>query len=106
MQSRYLIAAALIAIVGLTWTGTATAGPIKNRMNNQHYRIKEGVASGALTNREARKVRRHHRQIRRMCDYFMSDGWLSRHERRFLNRQLNRNSDRIYVLKHNRRYYH
>ncbi len=102
MQTRYLISAALIAIFGLTWTGTASAGPFKNRMKNQHYRIKQGVASGALTYWEARHLRRKHRQIRRMRHHFLADGRLSHRERRILNRRLNHNSDRIFAYKHNR----
>ncbi len=105
MQTRYLIIAALITIVGLTWTGTAAAGPIQNRMKNQHYRIIDGIDSGALTYREARHLRRHQRKIRKMRHHFLADGRLSHRERRILNQRLNRNSDRIYALKHNRRYY-
>lgn len=74
-------------------------------MKNQHYRIKDGIASGALTYREARHLRRHQRKIRKMRHHFLADGRLSHRERRILNQRLNRNSDRIYVLKHNRRYY-
>ncbi|MDJ0808809.1 MAG: hypothetical protein QNJ01_01840 [Desulfobacterales bacterium] len=105
MQTRYLIIAALITIVGLTWAGTAAAGPIQNRIKNQHCRINDGIASGALTYREARHLRRHQRKIRKMRHHFLADGRLSHRERRILNQRLNRNSDRIYVLKHNRRYY-
>ena len=105
MRTRTLITAALIAIVGLSWTGTATAGPLKNRMKNQHYRVKHGVASGALTYREARHLRRKHRQIRRMCHHFLADGRLSHRERRILNRRLNHNSERIFAFKHKRHYY-
>ncbi len=105
MQTRSLIIAALIAIVGLTWAGTASAGPLENRMKNQHYRIKAGVFSGALTYRETRQLRRHQRQIRRLRHHFMADGCLSYRERRILNRRLNQNSDRIYAFKHNHRRY-
>ena len=105
MQSRYLITAALIAIVGLAWTGTATADPLKYRMVNQHYRIKDGVASGALTYWEARHLRQKHRQIRRMRHHFLADGRLSHRERRILIRRLNHNSDRISAFKHNRHFY-
>ena len=106
MQTRPIITAALIVIVGLAWAGTASAaGPLKKRMKYQHYRIKEGVASGALTYREARHLRRHQRKIRKMRHHFLADGRLSHRERRILSRKLNRNSERIYAFKHNGRYY-
>ncbi len=104
MQTRHLITATLIVIAGLAWAGTASAGSLKQRLENQHYRIHHGIASGELTYKEARHLRRQHRKIRRMRHHFLADGRLSHRERRILNRRLDRNSERIYALKHNRRY--
>lgn len=103
MQTRYFIVTALILTLGLAWSGTASAGTLKNRMHNQHHRIYDGVARGALTYREAKLLRHHQRKIRLLRRHFLADGDLSRRERRILNHRLNRNSDRIYALKHNRR---
>ncbi len=105
MQTRHLITATLILMVGLAWTGTASAGPLKKRIKNQHYRINDGIARGELTYREARHLRRQQRQIRRLRHHFMADGRLTYRERRILNERLNRSSERIYAFKHNRRHY-
>ena len=104
MQTRQLIIASLVLIVGLAWSGTASADPLKKRLKIQHHRINHGIAIGELTYREARKLRRDHRKIRRLRHHFLSDGRLSHRERRILERRLDRNSGRIYALKHNDRH--
>ena len=101
MQKRTIFTATLIIIIGLAWAGTASAGPLQKRIKNQRYRIYEGIASGELTHREARHLRRQHRQVRKLRYCFLSDGHLTHRERRILNKRLNRNSDRIYAFKHN-----
>ncbi len=104
MQTRHLIIASLIIVAGLAWSGTASAGPFKKRLKIQHHRINHGIANGELTYREARRLRHHHRKIRRMRHHFLSDGRLSYRERRILERRLDHNSSRIYAYKHNRRH--
>ncbi|MDJ0666458.1 MAG: hypothetical protein QNJ61_04250 [Desulfobacterales bacterium] len=104
MQTKHVIVATLVIVMGMAWAGSASAGPLKKRMQNQHHRIRDGVASGELTYREARQLRRHHRVTRRLRNYFLSDGHLTHRERRILHRRLDRNSDRIYAYKHDRDY--
>ena len=106
MQTRQFITATAIIVVGLAWSDAATAGPLKKRIQNQHYRITEGIASGELTYREARQLRHQHRKIRRMRHHFLADGRLTHRERRILHYRLDRNSKRIHALKHNRRYHY
>ena len=107
MQTKHVMVAALVIVMGLAWTGSAAAGPLKKRLINQHHRIRDGVASGELTYREARRLRQHHRETRRLRHYFLADGHLSHREWRILHRRLNRNSKRIYAYKHDRDYrYH
>jgi hypothetical protein len=102
MQTRHLTIATLIFVFGLAWAGTAAAGPIKERIHHQRERIQKGIASGALTRREAEQLRYHQRKIRELRHYYLADGHLTRRERQALNRRLDRNSDRIHALKHNR----
>ena len=104
MQTKHIMVATLVIIMGLAWAGSASAGPLKKRMKNQHHRIRDGVASGELTYREARGLRQHHRVTRRLRHYFLADGRLTHHERRILHRRLDRNSERIYARKHNGRH--
>ena len=62
------------------------------------------MRSGELTRKEAKRLRKQHRHIARLERKFSKDGFLSRHERRKLRRELDAASDRIYRLKHNDRY--
>ena len=76
----------------------------EQRLDRQHLRIKQGVRSGELTRKEAKRLRKQHRRIARLENKFWNDGHLTRHERRTLRRKLDAASDRIYRLKHNDRY--
>lgn len=76
----------------------------EQRLDRQHLRIKQGVRSGELTRKEARRLRKQQRHIARLESRFLRDGYLNRHERRTLRRKLDAASDRIYRLKHNDRY--
>ena len=104
MQSKHVMVATLVIVMGMAWAGSASAGPLKKRMQNHFYRIDNGVASGELTYREARCLRKHHRVTRRLRNHFLSDGHLTHHERRILHWRLDRNSKRIYAFKHDRDY--
>jgi hypothetical protein len=105
MQTRHYIIATLIIVVGLAWSGAALAGPLKNRLESQRHRIQDGLTSGALTYREAQHLRYHQRQVRQMRREFLADGHLSYRERRIISQRLDRSSDRIYALKHNRHFH-
>lgn len=82
----------------------ASAGEVSNRVENQQDRIQQGVASGQLTqgeyNRDENRLRSINHQ--RLNDLRRNDGHLTAAERAHLNRELNRNSNRIYFTKHNR----
>lgn len=109
MKRRYLTC--LIPLIGLIATPVLAdhdryhpQGKIEQRLDRQHWRIKQGVRSGELTRKEARSLRRQQRRISRLERRFSSDGWLDRGERHELRDKLDRASDRIYRLKHNDRY--
>ena len=104
MKPKHVMVATLVIVMGMAWAGSASAGPLKKRIKNQHLRICDGVASGELTYREARRLRKHHRVTRRLRNHFLSDGHLTHRERRILHWRLDRNSERIYVNKHDRDY--
>lgn len=73
------------------------------RIERQHKRIKQGVRSGELTKKEAKKLRQQHRHIKKLNRKFAQDGHLNRYERKTLRRELDLASKRIYRLKHNDR---
>lgn len=74
------------------------------RIERQHKRIKKGVRNDLLTQKEARKLRKQHRYIKKLNRHFHKDGHLDRFERKALQRELDLASKRIYRLKHNDRY--
>ena len=71
--------------------------------SNQMRRIQQGIHTGELTRKEARKLRHEQRDIRRLKRHFVRDGRLSRHERRTLRKRYARAGRHIYRFKHNQR---
>jgi hypothetical protein len=100
----------LVKSLLITTLGIGTALPAvadaSFRQHNGHKldnRIEQGVRSGELTRKEARTLRREQREIRRMRRDFLSDGRLSKWERRTLAKARKQLSKRVYRLKHNDR---
>ena len=97
----------LIAILALSAATPVLAGRghgpgrIMDRLERQHDRIEQGIESGELTRREARRLKRQQRELRRLANALYEDHGLSRKDRRLLQEELDRASDRIYRLKHN-----
>ena len=82
----------------------ASAGEVHNRVDRQQGRINQGVRSGQLTQREYVSDENHLDRInaQRNRDLRHDDGHLTAAQHNQLNRELNRNSERIYFTKHNR----
>jgi len=82
----------------------AEAQTVNQRLHMQHLRIKQGAHSGELTRGEAGRVRSADHRIHRSeeRDRKTDHGHLTAGESRRLQGRLNRNSNRIYRLKHNR----
>lgn len=76
----------------------------EQRLDRQQWRIEQGIRSGELTRKEAKRLRKQQRHIAKMERKFERDGRLDRYERRTLRRELDDASARIYRLKHNDRY--
>lgn len=83
----------------------STQDRVDKRQCQQQQRIAQGIESGRLTPREWAKLDRQQDNIARLESRFKSDGWLSRKEKRILNKKLNAANQRIYRLKHNGRPY-
>jgi hypothetical protein len=74
---------------------------INERQQNQRERIRDGVQSGELTGVEAARLRRQDAQIRlNEARARQSGGEFTPRERARIQRQLNRESRRIYRQKH------
>lgn len=76
----------------------------EQRLDRQHWRIKQGIRSGELTRKEAKRLRRQQRRIDKLEHKFSRDGHIDRYERRVLRSKLDDASQRIYRFKHNDRY--
>ena len=98
---KYFAAAAALAAALLPMT--AQAQGINQRLNNQHQRIRQGVASGQLTRGEQRRLNRRDASIhaQERVDRRFDNGHLTGGERRQLGRELNRSSSRVYQDEHN-----
>jgi hypothetical protein len=87
--------------------GVAAAQPGTQRLDRraarQELRIRQGVQSGQLTRRETVRLRQGQRHIRRMELRARADGRVGPRERVRLHRALDRQSARIWRLKHNGR---
>jgi hypothetical protein len=79
----------------------AQAQSFGDRMDNQRDRIENGVESGDLTRKEARRLKRNQREIRELRQDLAEKGdGLSNKDRRILRRKLNQQSDAIYDQRH------
>ena len=83
-------------------TGSVTDPGIQQRMENQQRRIDQGIASGALTPREAGRLEANQAQIKQTEERMKADGNLTPKERQKLNKMQDNASKRIYQQKHDR----
>jgi hypothetical protein len=86
-------------------TGGYTAAPpgrwLERRQQRQEDRIQQGLASGQLTPREARRLQNEQARIRGAEGHMRADGNLNPQERARLNAMQQRSSQDIYRLRHN-----
>ena len=87
---------ALVAALGaLALVGTARAGEIGGRLENQRDRVEQGYENGSLTREEACRLLGQERDLRQERRHMARNG-LSDRERREMNRDLDRESRRIH----------
>ena len=103
MKKQPIIFTAIFLTGLFGFASIASAGYFKDRHHKQKYRIQRGIASGQITPREAKKLFRDQRKIRQLRRHYLSDGELSRRERKVLKKRVDRASKRIYRYKHNSR---
>ena len=76
-------------------------GRVDRRLSKQRERTRAGWENGDLTRREMKRIRKDQHKIARMDRRFGRDGRYTGHERRKLNKALDRASHRVYRAKHN-----
>jgi hypothetical protein len=92
----------MITAIFILGSATVTrADYINKRQVRQQQRIYQGIASGALTPREAGRLEREQAKITCRDRRFRSDGIYTPRERARTHRMLNRSSRHIYRGKHN-----
>lgn len=107
---RSLAAAMALALASLTAVAQTPAAPaasaatpgVDKRQANQDRRIDQGVASGQLTRREARRLERQQAAIDRAEGKAKADGTVTTQERKRLHRMENEASRDIHHQKHDR----
>lgn len=113
MKIHTLFAALALTIGGTAFAQAPTAPvtpkdpmatpKIDQRQVNQEKRIQQGVASGAVTPKEAAMLEKDQNKIQSAKVAAKADGKVTRAERRKLRRAQNRASAHIKRHKHNRR---
>jgi opacity protein-like surface antigen len=102
--NQLVLVAAAAAALGLGAVSADAATPnMKRREAGQRARIEQGVHSGRLTRGEAFRLRQGERHLNRMDNRFGRDGTYGPRERMRMHGALDRQSARIWRLKHNRR---
>lgn len=101
------LAAAVLAFTALGASAqTAASAPgthtprIDQRQANQEKRIDQGIASGELTKREARRMNRQQNRIDAAENKAKADGTVTAQERKRLTQAQNQTSRNIYRQKH------
>jgi hypothetical protein len=101
MKVPCTLAAAALAVGLILPSLHASAAPLRHRMAHQQMRIHQGVQSGTLTRREARRMERQERRMAlKTRRAWRSGGQLTPVERTRLEGRYNRESRRIYRQKH------
>lgn len=100
MKKTSLITLFLLSIGTLVWA-QETAPRTDVRQGAQRARIREGRASGDLTQRESAALNSQQRHIRRTERRAEADGTVTRREQKNLDRKQNRANRNIRRAKHN-----
>ncbi|RZJ94490.1 MAG: hypothetical protein EOO60_02925 [Hymenobacter sp.] len=98
---QFFAAVALFAVISLPAVHAQTHTPVVNyREHHQRARIRQGVASGELTQREAARMRGREAGLTAQRRADRADGVVTPQERRDLHQTENRDSRAIYRQKH------
>jgi hypothetical protein len=102
---KSLVLAGGLSVVSVGVLAQAASAPaatpgIDRRQANQEKRIDQGIASGQLTPREARRMERQHNAVNKAEDKAKADGVVTQSERARLHKAQNQTSKHIYRQKH------
>ncbi len=80
---------------------TANAQTVKEKAQNQHQRIKQGVKSGELTKSETKNLVNGQKEVRQDVKSAKSDGVVTKDERKDIKQEQRQQSRKIFRKKHN-----
>jgi hypothetical protein len=95
-----VLASASFTAIAQTAPNPAATPGIDQRQANQERRIDQGVASGALTAKEAKRMENQQAAVDRAEDKAKADGVVTAQERKRLHKAQNHTSRHIHRQKH------
>ncbi len=102
-MNKSIIAAVVIAafaLPGLSLAQTASTPRVDQRQENQQKRIDQGVKSGELTKKEARRLDKGQARVEKIENKAVADGTVTNKEKVRIERAQDTQSKRIYKQKH------
>ncbi|HEY5039450.1 MAG TPA: hypothetical protein VIJ93_10295 [bacterium] len=102
MKKTLAVLTALFVASSVGFTFADDMSP-KNRLENQHDRVHDGVKDGTISKKEHRKLVKEGRKInhQRKADLRKDGGKLDKKDRKHLEKEENNRSNQIYKDKHN-----
>jgi len=107
MKLANLLVGTALIVAAFSVAAQATSTPrVDTRQDNQGKRIEQGVKSGELTKREARRLKRGQHHVQNMENRATADGVVTKKERAQIEQAQDRQSKRIARQKHDRQQAH
>ncbi len=107
MKSKIVLAFAIAFMAGIASVAAQTATPvIKETAREERARIKQGVQTGELTKREARRLAAEQAAIHQDVKAAKVDGVVSKAERQNIKKEQRQASRRIFKNKHDKQVRH
>jgi opacity protein-like surface antigen len=101
-MKKLLLAVSAMTLMSWIVFAQAETPVIDQRQANQDQRIDQGIESGQLSEREAKRLNRQQEHVNKMEDRAMSDGVMTKRERARIGAAQNRASHNIAREKHDR----
>jgi len=98
MKTKILVLAAATLFVA---SGAAEARRVDKRENRQGHRIQQGIRSGEVTKREAKKLIRGQKKVHAMEEQARAEGNFSLEEKARIEHAQDKQSKKIFRAKHN-----
>ncbi|HUP94378.1 MAG TPA: hypothetical protein VM164_05675 [Burkholderiales bacterium] len=103
MMIRSVVLALALAVASAGVLAQTTSTPrIDQRQENQQKRIDKGVQSGALNEKEARRLEKGQQRVQKAENKAMADGTVTAKEKRKIEHMQDNQSKKIYREKHDK----